>query len=117
MNLKLETRTANGMTVIVCHGRIMFGEEANALRDTLKQVLSNTNKVVVNLSDVNHIDSGGMGTLVGICSSARKSGADIKLAGLGKRLRDVLRTTKLATILEVYDTEEEAIAAIQHGAA
>lgn len=116
MNLKLETRTANGITVIACHGRIMFGEEANALRDTLRQALTNTNKVVVNLADVNHIDSGGMGTLVGLCSAARKTGADIKLAGLGKRLRDVLRTTKLATILEVYDTEEEATAAMQQGA-
>jgi anti-sigma B factor antagonist len=117
MNLKLETRTANAITVIVCHGRIMFGDEANALRDTLKSALSRTNKVVLNLSDVNHIDSGGMGTLVGVCSAARKSGADIKLTGLGKRLRDVLHTTKLATILEVYDTEQEAIAAIHSGAA
>ena len=117
MTLKMETRVADGVTIVSCHGRIVFGEESNALRDTLKQQLTSTRQIVLNLSGVTYIDSGGLGTLVGVYSSARAAGADIKLTGLGQRLRDVLQITKLVTVFEVYDSEPEAIAAFHRGAA
>jgi anti-sigma B factor antagonist len=113
MTLKMETRVVEGVTVVSCSGRIVFGEEANALRDTLKKLLAGTKQIVLNLGGVSYIDSGGLGTLVGVYSSARASGADIKLTGLGQRLRDVLAITKLATVFEVYDTEQQAIAAFK----
>jgi anti-sigma B factor antagonist len=114
MTLKMETHVADGVTVVSCVGRIVFGEEANALRDNLKKVLGTTKQVVLNLSGVSYIDSGGLGTMVGVYSSARASGADVKLTGLGQRLRDVLAITKLATVFEVYDSEPQAIAAFKH---
>jgi anti-sigma B factor antagonist len=117
MTLKIETRQADGVTVMSCNGRIVFGEEATALRENLKTVLNSTRQVVLNLSGVSYIDSGGLGTLVGVYSSARASGADIKLTGLGQRLRDVLQITKLVTVFEVYDSEQEAIGAFHRGAA
>jgi anti-sigma B factor antagonist len=117
MTLKMETRVADGVTIVACHGRIVFGEESNALRDTLKQQLASTRQIVLNLSGVTYIDSGGLGTLVGVYSSARAAGADIKLTGLGQRLRDVLQITKLVTVFEVYDSEAEAIAVFHRGAA
>src|SRR5450755_3998391 len=108
MNFKMDTRQADGVTIVSCHGRIVFGEEATALREGLKGVLEATRQVVLNLSGVTYLDSGGLGTLVGVYSSARASGADIKLTGMGQRLRDVLQITKLVTVFEVYDTEQEA---------
>src|SRR5467141_2877194 len=117
MNLKIETRVTDGVTIVSCHGRIMFGEEATELRDTLKRLLSSTRQIVLNLSGVTYIDSGGLGTLVGVYSSARSAGADIKLTGLGQRLRDVLQITKLATVFQVFDSEEEALAALGQGIA
>jgi anti-sigma B factor antagonist len=117
MTLKIETRQADGVTIMSCQGRIVFGEEAAILRENLKRVLSSTRQVVLNLSGVSYIDSGGLGTLVGVYSSARAAGADIKLTGLGQRLRDVLQITKLVTVFEVYDTEQEAIATFHRGAA
>jgi anti-sigma B factor antagonist len=114
MTLKMETRVADGVTIVSCTGRIVFGDEATALRDALKNLLANTKSVVLNLSGVSYIDSGGLGTLVGVYSSARSGGADIKLTGLGQRLRDVLAITKLATVFEVYDTEQQAVAAFRH---
>src|SRR5271165_6398606 len=117
MTLKIETRQADGVTIMSCQGRIVFGEEATTLRDSLKRILSSTRQVVLNLSGVSYIDSGGLGTLVGVYSSARAAGADIKLTGLGQRLRDVLQITKLVTVFEVYDSEQEAIATFQRGAA
>jgi len=117
MNLKMETRQAEGVTVVSCQGRIVFGDEATALRENLKKLLGSTRQIVLNLSGVSYIDSGGLGTLVGVYSSARGAGADIKLTGLGQRLRDVLQITKLATVFEVYDNEQQAIAAFQRGSA
>ena len=113
MSLKIETRVENGVTIVSCNGRITFGEEAGILRDDLKKILSSTQRVVLDLSDVSYIDSGGLGMLVGVYSSARSAGADIKLTGLGQRLRDVLQITKLVTVFEVYDTEQQAIEAFK----
>lgn len=117
MNLKIEKRLVDKIVVVSCQGRIMFGDEANALRDFLKQALGETGKMVLNLSGVTYIDSGGLGTLVGVYSTARAAGADIKLTGLGPRLHDVLQITKLATVFEVFDTEQEALTALGRGAA
>jgi anti-sigma B factor antagonist len=117
MTLKLDSREVDGVTVVNCQGRIVFGEESFHLRDYLKQVLASSRKLILNFSGVSYIDSGGLGTLVGVYSSARSAGADIKLTGLGQRLRDVLQITKLVTVFEVYDNEPQAIAAFQRGAA
>ena len=113
MDLKIATHQADGVTIISCHGRIMFGEEATALRAKLKELLDSSRQIVLNLADVSYIDSGGLGMLVGVYSSARTAGADIKLSGLGQRLRDVLQVTKLVTVFEAYDSEQQAIAAFQ----
>lgn len=113
MTLKLDTRQTDGVTVLSCAGRIMFGEEASALRERVKELLGSTKEIILNLTGVSNIDSGGLGTLVGLYSSARSSGADIKLTGLGPRLRDVLSITKLSTVFEVYDSEAQALAAFR----
>lgn len=117
MTLKMDTRVVDGVTILSCNGRIVFGEEATELRETLKRLLASTRQVILNLTNVSYIDSGGLGTLVGVYSSARSSGADIKLTGLGQKLRDVLQITKLVTVFEVYDSEQQAIAAFHRGAA
>jgi anti-sigma B factor antagonist len=114
MTLKLDTRQTDGVTILSCAGRIMFGEDASALRERVKELLGSTKEIILNLTGVTNIDSGGLGTLVGLYSSARSSGADIKLTGLGPRLRDVLAITKLSTVFEVYDTEAQALAAFKH---
>jgi len=112
----METRDAGGVTVIACQGHITFGEGATALREKLKLALNSSRRIVLNLAGVSYIDSGGLGTMVGVYSSARSAGADIKLSGLGQRLRDVLQVTKLVTVFEVYDSEQQAIAAFPPGA-
>ena len=104
-------------------GGVPDGTEAIGSVQSLTRVYDNKANQAVrqddyfNLSGVTYLDSGGLGTLVGVYSSARASGADIKLTGLGQRLRDVLQITKLVTVFEVYDTEQEAIGAFHRGAA
>jgi anti-sigma B factor antagonist len=114
MSLKVETRQLDGVTVVSCHGRIILGEESAGMRETLKRALTSSRLLVLDLSDTSYIDSSGLGTLVGVYSSARASGADIKLAGLNQRLRDLLQITKLVTVFEVYDNVQQAIAALKH---
>jgi anti-sigma B factor antagonist len=115
MTLKMDARQNEGVTIVACAGRITFGDEANTLRDRVKALLTSTKTIVLNFSGVTNIDSGGLGTLVGLYSSARANGADIKLTGLGQRLRDVLAITKLSTVFEVYETEQQALASFQQG--
>jgi anti-sigma B factor antagonist len=113
MTLKIDTRPEDAVTIVSCTGRITFGDEAMTLRESLKKILAASRQIILNLSGVSYIDSGGLGTLVGVYSSARAAGADIKLTGLGQRLRDVLQITKLVTVFEVYETEQQAIEAFK----
>ncbi len=117
MKLTIDKRETEGVVILTCRGRIMIGEDANALRDTLKQVCSSARKVVLNLSGVTYIDSGSLGIMLGVYNSARSEGIEIKLAALGQRLQEVLQTTRLTRVFEVYGTEEEALAALGAGAA
>jgi anti-sigma B factor antagonist len=109
MQLKLATRTKDGILVVDCSGRIVFGEESSLLRDSVKKAISENNRVVLNLGEVNYIDSGGLGTLVALCATAQNAGGTIKLANLTKRVGDLLQVTKLLTVFDVYNSEAEAI--------
>jgi anti-sigma B factor antagonist len=113
MDLKIETRQADGVTILSCRGRIVFGEESGSLRDTVKQVLSATQQVLLDLSGVNYVDSGGLATLVSLNSSALAAGAEMKLIGLDSRLNDVLKTTRLNRLFQIYVDEQQALASFK----
>ncbi len=110
MNLKLSTRTVDGVAVVDCTGRIVFGEESIALREQVKNLLAeNRKQLVINLGGVTYIDSGGLGTLVGLYTSARSAGGSVKLARLTHRVGELLQVTKLLTVFEVFENEDQAI--------
>jgi len=114
--MKLSTRTVDGILVVDCSGRIIFGEESASLRDTLRDLIPQNKKIILNLSGVNYIDSGGLGTLVALYTSARNNGSSIKLANLTQRVGDLLQVTKLLTVFDVYDSEERAIESFRSAA-
>ena len=115
MSLKISSNTVDDVKVISCSGRIVFGDEAGQLRDWVKRELSENSRIVLNLGDVNYIDSGGIGTLVSLFTSARNAGGDIKLVHLTKRVGDLLQITKLITVFETYEDEQAAIKAFSSG--
>lgn len=117
MALKLNLKEAEGVTVVYCNGRIVFGDEATILRDKVKELLQEHKQIVLNLGGVSYIDSGGLGTLVGLYTSARGAKADIKLANLTQRVRDQLQITKLVTVFESFDSEDMAIRSFSEKAA
>lgn len=117
MQLKLNSRKVDGVLVVDCNGRIIFGEESAALRDTVKKLIEENSRLILNLSGVTYIDSGGLGTLVGLYTTAQTAGGALKLASLTQRVGDLLQVTKLVTIFEVYDSEEQALDSFRKGAA
>jgi anti-sigma B factor antagonist len=109
MQLKLSSRIIDGVLVIDCNGRVVFGEEAAALREMVKGALGQNKHIVLNLSNVSYIDSGGLGTMVGLYTSAHSAGGDVKLAALSQRVGQLLQVTKLVTVFETFDTELAAV--------
>ncbi len=109
MQLKLVKKTVDGILVIGCSGRIVFGEESSLLREEVKKALQDNKRIVLNLGDVSYIDSGGLGTLVALHTTALSAGATIKLANLTKRVGDLLQVTKLLTVFDVHDSEYKAL--------
>jgi anti-sigma B factor antagonist len=110
MELKIRDREVDGVLVLDCSGRLVFGDESSMLRDKVKVLISEgTKKYVLNLKDVSYIDSGGLGTLVGLFTSARSAGAEIKLAQLSARVNQLLQVTKLLTVFDVKDSVEAAV--------
>jgi anti-sigma B factor antagonist len=117
MQLRMNTRTMDGVLVVDCNGRIVFGEESAALRDKVRTALAQSPRVVLNLGEVNYIDSGGLGTLVSLYTTARNAGGALKLARLTDRVGDLLQVTKLVSIFEVFDNEKSAAQSFKKDAA
>jgi anti-sigma B factor antagonist len=114
MELRVSKRIAEGVPIVDINGRLVFGEETKILRNFVKDVLeANGKSVVLNLSQLAYIDSGGIGTLVGLYTSARAAGGDVKLACPNARVQHVLEITRLSPILGVFATEDQAIAELR----
>ena len=117
MQLSISNRAINGVLIVDCIGRIVFGEESAVLRDTIKKLIHENNRIVLNLGGVNYIDSGGLGTLVALYTTANTAGGSIKLANLSQRIGDLLQVTKLVTVFEVFPHEEQAVHSFHTAAA
>lgn len=115
MALKMNVREVDGVGVVALEGRVVLGEESNALREQVKSMLAaGQKKIVLNMDHVTYIDSAGLGTLVAAHHSARTQGASLKLCNLGTRFQEILQVTKLLTVFEVYDSEAAAIRSFSH---
>ena len=110
MALKITEREENGISILSLDGRIVLGEESNALREKVKALLAaGQKKVVLNMADVTYIDSSGLGTMVALHTSAKSQGASMKISNLGSKFQEILQVTKLVTVFDAYPTEAAAI--------
>src|SRR5216683_2627495 len=117
MALKMTNREVDGVSVVALDGRIVLGEESNALREKVKSLIADgKKKIVLNMNNVTFIDSAGLGTLVASHHSAKTQGAALKLCHLGSKFQEVLQITKLLTVFDVYNTEAEAVGSFSKGA-
>jgi anti-sigma B factor antagonist len=109
--MKITTRQVDGVTILDLSGRITLGEGSVMLRDAVRDLLAKGSKqILLNLGDVNYIDSSGIGELVSAYTTARNQGGELKLLNLTKKVHDLLQITKLYTVFDVKDDEASAIA-------
>jgi anti-sigma B factor antagonist len=96
--------------VVQINGRIELGEGSAAVRDVVRDLLGKgRKKILLNLADVDYIDSAGLGSLVSSFTSVRNDGGALKLVHLTKKVQDLLQMTRLYTVFDIYDDEETAL--------
>ena len=114
MALTIHSREVDGVTVLDLSGRITLGEGSVQIRDAIRDLISKGQKsILLNLGDVNYIDSSGLGELVSAFTTSKNQGADLKLLHLTKKVHDHLQLTKLYTVFDVKDDEASAIASFK----
>ncbi len=111
MSMKISTRQVDGVTILDLSGRITLGEGSVQLRDAVRDLLGKGQKrILLNLGQVNYIDSSGIGELVSAFTTVRNQGGELKLLNLTKKVHDLLQINKLYTVFDVSDDEAHAIA-------
>jgi anti-sigma B factor antagonist len=114
VSVKISTRQVDGTTVLDLSGRITLGEGSVQLRDSVRDLLAKGQKnILLNLGDVNYIDSSGIGELVSAFTTAKNQGGELKLLNLTRKVHDLLQITKLYTVFDVKDDEASAIASFR----
>ncbi len=108
--MRIETRTAGDIHILDCSGKITLGEGTRAVRNAVRDILKNGGKkIILNLGDVNYIDSSGIGELVSSFTSVTNQGGQLKLLHLTKKIHELLAITKLLTVFQVFDDEQTAL--------
>ena len=106
MKMTASTRLVGGVTIVDLYGRIVLGEGSAGVRDLVRNLIKEGNKkILLNLRDVDYIDSSGLSELVSAFTSARSQGGELKLLNLTKRVRALLQITKLLTVFDITDDE------------
>ena len=110
MALEINQKEHEGVIVLDMKGRVTVGPEATALREAVARVVAaGQQNLVLNLGQVDFIDSTGLGALVMSSTSMRKAGGTVKLLNLNRRNIELLVMTKLATVFEIFTDEQDAV--------
>ncbi|MGE5488181.1 MAG: STAS domain-containing protein [bacterium] len=110
MSLAISEREREGITILDLAGRITVGEEAAGLRERFRTLAAaGRNRVILNLREVDYIDSTGLGVIVMGYTALRRSGGGLVLEHLSERSIELLVLTKLSTIFDVFDDEQQAV--------
>jgi anti-sigma B factor antagonist len=106
----LTIRYSADVAVVDVSGRITLGDASNAFRDSIRGIVAEGHpKILLNLSGVSFMDSAGIGELASAHVSLTHKHGKLKLCGLTKRMRDLLQVTRLYTVLDIYEWEEDAL--------
>jgi anti-sigma B factor antagonist len=110
MHLALTERQIGAVTVLDLVGKLTIDHDAQRLKDKINSLIQQgRTQIVLNLTDVSYIDSGGLGQLVASYGSVAKASGGLKLLGVSKRNHDLLSITRLVTLFDTYDSEKEAV--------
>src|SRR5262245_55222599 len=114
MSMVLNARRLDDVAILDLSGRITMGEGTLIVRDHIQKLLNTGDrKFLLNLGDVDYIDSSGLGELVTSFTTVRNQGGHLKLLNLTRRVQDLLQITKLLTVFEEFDSEPEALKSLK----
>jgi anti-sigma B factor antagonist len=110
----IEMRIIGDVRILDCNGKIKLGEGTTAVRRAVLDALeAGTKKIILNFEEIDYIDSSGVGALLSAYASVANAGGKMKLLHLTARIRELLMITKLLTVFEAHDDEQEAINSFQ----
>ena len=108
--MKIVERQVGDVVILDLHGKILIGEGDDALREAVTKLSdSGKTKILLNLADVPYVDSAGLGEIVRTYTTVSRKGGKLKLLNLTKKIQDLLSITKLLTVFETYESEDEAV--------
>jgi anti-sigma B factor antagonist len=108
--MQIEERSVGDVVVLDLKGRITLGDGDELLKDKVNSLVNQGNKkIVLNLADVPYVDSAGLGEIVRTYTTVSRQGGSLKLLNLTKRITDLLSITKLLTVFETFDSENDAV--------
>ena len=108
--MKLKIRKTDSIAILDLSGKLMGGPDADAFKDTIKQLIEEGYKnVIVNLQHVPWVNSTGLGILIAGYTTLKREGGALKLIHVTERIDSILMITKLGTIFESYSDEQQAI--------
>ena len=108
--MQIAERAVGDVMVLDVKGRITLGDGDELLKDKVNSLVSARNKkIILNLADVPYVDSAGLGEIVRTYTTVSRQGGSLKLLNLTKRISDLLAITKLLTVFETFDSEDEAV--------
>ena len=113
-NLYINERRIEDVTMLDLRGRIRITGRARGLHHSIRNLVEEgKTRILLNLSQVTHIDSSGLDELVASCVTAANQGGEIKLLHLTERMREVIKTANLTAVFEIYNNEHDAIASFK----
>lgn len=110
MAFEIIEREREGIKILDLQGRLTVGPAATQARDAVNRLCTaGSSRIVLNLADVDYIDSTGLGTLVICFTTLQKAGGGLKLLNLNKRNLELLLLTKLSTVFQLFNDEQDAV--------
>jgi anti-sigma B factor antagonist len=114
VKIKTSTRLVKDVVIVDTIGELRLGEGTDIVRNVVRGLIEQGYRsILLNLRDVRHIDSAGVGELMSCYTSLRNKGGQLKLMNLSKNVHNLLQITKLYTIFEVEDDEATAVASFR----
>ena len=108
--MQIDERQVGEVTVLDLKGKITLNEGDEILKDKINSLIQQgRNRILLNLADVPYIDSAGLGEIVRTYTTVSRQGGQLKLVNLTKRITDLLMITKLLTVFETFEVEQDAI--------
>lgn len=108
--MKIDERIVQDVVVLDIQGRITLGEGDELLKDKVNSLMNQgQRKILLNLAEVPYVDSAGLGEIVRTYTTVSRQDGSLKLLNLTKRITDLLSITKLLTVFETFDSEDDAV--------